>query len=209
MSSLSVKEGLSAIAREVLEDVRKEAEAIIAASEKEAKQTLRAAKEDADTNYQIIIDQASAKAAAEKRKITSLTEVEMRNQLLQTKETLVNAAFDKAQTQLAAFTKTEQYHEHLLTLIEETAKKIGLKKLIVHINAKDKAWLAQGDLAKLSKKLRFDLSLSDQTEQIMGGCKIETADGKVISDNTLENRLQELKPNLRVEVAKILFGKEV
>ena len=79
----------------------------------------------------------------------------------------------------------------------------------MHINAKDKAWLAQGDLAKLSKKLRFDLSLSDQTEQIMGGCKIETADGKVISDNTLENRLQELKPNLRVEVAKILFGKEV
>jgi V/A-type H+-transporting ATPase subunit E len=208
MSALSVKDGLSAIAREVLQDVQKEAEAIIVAAEKDAKQTLRAAKEEADANYQITIDQATTQAAVEKRKITSLTEVEVRNQLLQTKETLVNAAFEKAQTQLAAFTKTEQYHEHLLALIEETAKKIGSKKLTVHVNAKDKEWLAQGDLAKLSKKLRFELSLSDQTEQIMGGCKIETADGKVVSDNTLENRLQELKPALRVDAARILFGKE-
>jgi vacuolar-type H+-ATPase subunit E/Vma4 len=42
----------------------------------------------------------------------------------------------------------------------------------------------------------------------MGGCVIQTGDGKVTYDSTIDNRLKELKPNLRVEVAKILFEKE-
>ena len=49
---MTVKDGVSAIASEVLGDVQKEAEAIILAAENEAKETLRAAKEQADQNYQ-------------------------------------------------------------------------------------------------------------------------------------------------------------
>jgi vacuolar-type H+-ATPase subunit E/Vma4 len=50
------------------------------------------------------------------------------------------------------------------------------------------------------------LRLSDKTEDYLGGCVIQTEDGKIIYDVTLDNRLQELKPVLRVELAKILFG---
>lgn len=208
MCALSVKDGLSAIAREVLEDVCKEAETLIAASEEDAKRRLRAAKEDADKNYQAIIDHTTTRAEAEKRRITSLTEVEMRNQLLQTKEALVDAVFEKVVSRLEAFTKTEEYHNYLLRLIEKTAKTIGSKKLTLYVNAKDKKWLNEGSLDRLSKKLRLDLQLSRQEEDVVGGCKIETTDGKISSDNTLENRLKELKPVLRVDVARILFGKE-
>ena len=49
---MTVKDGISAIAKEVLGDVQKEAEAIILAAENEAKATLKAAKEQADQNYQ-------------------------------------------------------------------------------------------------------------------------------------------------------------
>lgn len=209
MNGLSVKDGLSAIAREILEDILKEAEALVSTSGEDAKRTLRTAKEEADKNYQIIIDRATTRTETEKRRITSLTEVEMRNQLLQTKESLVDAAFEKAQSRLKAFTKTEEYHDYLLMLIEKTAKTIGSKKLVVYVNAKDKKWLNEGKFDRLSRKLRVQLKLANQDEEVAGGCKIETADGKVVSDNTLENRLKELKPILRVEVARILFGKEV
>ena len=63
-------------------------------------------------------------------------------------------------------------------------------------------------LNRLSKKLHCELKLSDETGDFIGGCKIQTADGKITYDSTIDNRLQELKPTLRVEVAKILFGKE-
>ena len=208
MSASDINQGLSAIAREVLEDVRKEAEALITASETEAQRTLRAAKEEADKNYQTTIDQATAKAEAEKRKISSLTEVEIRNRLLQTKETLIDSAFEKAFAKLVAFTKTEQYYEYLLKLIEKTTKGIHSKSLIVCVNAKDRVWLTNGYLDKLSMKLHVELTLADEAEAVIGGCKIQTADGRIVSDNTLENRLQELKPTLRVEMARTLFGKE-
>jgi V/A-type H+-transporting ATPase subunit E len=205
---VSIKYGLSAITSEVLEDVQKEAEAIILAAENEAKKTLKAAKEQADQNYQTIINQAKTHAENERRKITSVTEVEMRNRLLQTKEELVNTAFEKALIKLEGFVTTEKYHEYLLKLIEEVAERIGQKNLVVQVNAKDKAWLTQDILNLLSKKLHCELKLSDQTEDCFGGCKIQTVDGKITYDSTIDNRLQELKPALRVEVANILFGKE-
>ena len=206
---MSIKYGLSAITSEVLEDVQKEAEAIILAAENEAKKTLKAGKEQADQNYQTIINQAKTQAENERRKITSVTEVEMRNRLLQTKEELVNTALEKALIKLEGFVTTEKYHEYLLKLIEEVAERIDQKNLVVQVNSKDKAWLTRDILNLLSKKLHCELKLSEQTEDYIGGCKILTVDDKITYDSTIDNRLQELKPALRVEVAKILFEKEV
>ncbi len=83
---MEVKNGLVAIANEVLGDAQKEAEALILAAEEEAKKALKTAKEQADQNYLLIINQTKIKAEAENKRIISLTEVELRNRLLQTKE---------------------------------------------------------------------------------------------------------------------------
>ncbi len=206
---MSIKDGLSAIANEVLGDVEKEAEAIIISAENQAKETLKVGKEQAVQNYQTLMNQATAKAEGERRKIASVTEVEMRNRLLQTKEGLVNTAFDKALVKLKDFVTTEEYHGYLLKLIEEVCGRIGQKNLVIQVNAKDKGWLTQDMLNRLSKKLHCTIKLSEQTEDFIGGCKIETLDGKITYDSTIDNRLEELKPTLRVEVAKILFVTEV
>jgi vacuolar-type H+-ATPase subunit E/Vma4 len=205
---MSHRNGLSAIANEVLSDVQKEAEAIILAAENEAKETLKAAKEQADKSYITIIDLAAEKAEAEKRRIASVTDVEMRNRLFRAKEDLVGLAFEKAVSKLRDFAKTERYHDYLLKLVEEGARKIGEKDLVVHVNAADKTWLTQDSLNRLSKKLDCELKLSHQTVNCMGGCKIQTVDGRISYDGTLDNRMEELKPVLRVEVAKILFPVE-
>jgi vacuolar-type H+-ATPase subunit E/Vma4 len=208
MSLTRIKDGLSAIAAEVLEDVRKEAEALILEAQAEAKESLIIAKKEADETYSVEMVQATAKAEAEKRKIESLTEVEVRIHMLQTKETLVDAAFEKAFSKLNDFTKTEEYHRYLLRFIHEAVKKVGSKNLIVHVNSADKAWLKQNSLSDLSKELYVDLQLAGEAENCIGGCKIQTLDGKLVYDNTLENRLRQLKSELRLEAARILFAKE-
>jgi vacuolar-type H+-ATPase subunit E/Vma4 len=208
MSLTNVKEGLSAIAAEVLEDVRKESETLILNAQAEAKEALRTGKDEADKAYARIMKEAQIKAEVEKRKIQSQTDVEVRNRLLQIKEKLVDTTFEKASAKLGEFTKTEEYHDYLENFIVEAAKKIGSKDLIIRVNAADRAWMESSALADLSKKLHTDLELADEIEDCMGGCKIQTADGKVIYDNTLENRLRQLKPELRVKAAKILFAQE-
>ena len=206
---MSVKDGLSAIANEVLADVQKEAEIIVLTSQNQAKETLELAKQQAEEKYNTVMSQATVKAEGEKRKIASVTEVEMRNRLLRSKEDLVDIAFDKALVRIKEFAGTDEYHRYLLKLIEEAAKRIDQKKLALQVNAKDKAWLTQDTLNRLSKKLDCELTLLDQTEDYVGGFKIQTIDRKITYDSTLDNRLRELRPILRVEVAKILFGKEV
>jgi V/A-type H+/Na+-transporting ATPase subunit E len=206
---MSNKHGISAIANEVIGDVQKEAVALITDAENLAKETLREAKEQADQEYQSVLNQANLKIETEKRKIASVTEVEMRNRLLQAKEDLVDAAFEKALTKLKTFAKTKDYQDYLLNSIENNAQKIGQKNLVVQVNTKDKGWLTQDMLDRLSKKLKCKIELSNETENYLGGCKIQTADSKIIYDGTLDNRLQEFKPILRVEVAKKLFGVEV
>lgn len=203
---MSVKDGIAAISSEVLGDVQKEAEATILEAENQAKETLKLAKHEADQKYREMINQAKLKAEAERRKIASVTEVEMRNRMLQTKEDLVDAAFEKAHTKFKNYVETDEYREYLLKQIGDVAKKIGQRNLIVQVNAKDAAWLNQEQLAPIAKKLRAEIKLEKASEQFIGGCIVQSADGKIIYNSTIDARLEELKPTLRVEVAKILFG---
>ncbi len=202
---MDVKDGLIAITGEVLGDVQKEAEDIIRAAEEEAKKVLKAAKQQADQNYAAVTSEAKNRAEAEKRKIASLGEVDIRNRLLQTKEELVDAAFREALKQLEDFTKTNPYRDYLMKVIEQAAKKIGVETLVVQVNAQDKAWLTQDALDSLSKKLQIKLGMSDQTVECIGGCKMQTENGSVAVDSTIDNRLQGLKPALRTQIAKMLF----
>lgn len=205
---MSIKDGLIAITNEVLEDVQKEAQAIILVAENKAKTILKSAKEQADQNYQTIVAQSKTKSEDESRKIESITEVEIRNRLLQTKEDLVDAAFEKTLTKLEKFTESKEYMNYLFRLIGQVAKQIDRKNLVVQVNAKDKTWLTQATLNSLCEKLNCELTLSDEEGEFIGGCKMETEDGKITYDSTIDNRLQELKSAIRVEVAKILFEKE-
>lgn len=205
---MSTKTGVSAIANEVIGDVQKEAEATILAAENQAKETLRIAKEQADQTYRTILAEAKEKAEVEKHKIASVTDVDIRNRLLKTKEELVDEAFQKALLKLKTFVETEEYRRYLVKSIEEIAKKMDQKGLVIEVNSKDKGWLTLDMLKRASKKLHVEFQISEQTEDYIGGCKIQSQDGKVVFDGTLDNRLAELKPELRAEIAKQLF-KEV
>jgi V/A-type H+-transporting ATPase subunit E len=205
---VSVKDGLSSIANEVLADVQKEAEALILTAKSDAKEALKAAKQQADKNYQIILNQTSVRAEAEKRRIASVTEVEMRNYLLQAKEELVDIAFEKALARLKEFAESKDYHRYVLKLIREVVKGLNQKSLLIQVNVKDKEWLTQEELDQLSKKLNCDLKILDETGDFIGGFKTQTVDGKITYDSTLDNKFNELKPQLRVELARTMFKEE-
>lgn len=203
----SVRKGLVAIASEVLDDAKKEAEKLIRNAEQKGKEILRKAKEEAEKMRAELLAQAKRKGQEEKRKARSLTEVETRNRLLEVEEELINVAFDKAFIHLNEFVQTESYHDCLLQLISEAVNKIGSDTLIVCVNSKDREFMSQGGLDKLSEQLGVKLVLANETENCIGGSIVRTSDGTMSYDNTLESRFKRLKPVLRIRIAKMLFGK--
>jgi V/A-type H+-transporting ATPase subunit E len=204
----SIKKGLVAIATEILEDVKKEAQGIIRGAEKEAQEILEKGKENAEKTYAELLADAKSKGENRKRKMKSSTEVEVRNRLLRAKEELVNTTFDEALSRLNEFVQTKSYQNHLLKLIQEAVKQIDSDTLVIYVNSKDREWLLDGDLDRLSEKLKVKLILADEAENCIGGCIVKTPDGKMSYDNTFESRLQLLRPVLRVRIAKMLFGRE-
>jgi V/A-type H+-transporting ATPase subunit E len=204
----SIKKGLVAIANEILDDVEKESDIIIRDAEKKAEEILTEAKTETKGRRVRLLAEAKEKGETEKKKTRSLTEIEIRNRLLQIKQEQVNAVFDKALARLKQFAESDSYHSYLLSFIEEAAKKIESDRLVVYVNSKDREWLVNGKLDELSEKLGVKLTLANETEDCLGGCIVKTPNGKLSHDNTFEKRLETLKPILRGEVAKILFEKE-
>jgi len=204
----SIKEGLVAIANELLEDAKREAEKIIRDAEKRAEEILRKAKEDAEKTRGQLLAKAKDKGEIERKKILSQTEIEAKSRLLEAKEKLVNEVFSRALLRLKKFTQTEEYRVCLLKLIEDAVKRIGSNNLVVYVNSRDREWLMKEGLRKLCEKIDVKLKLADETLNCLGGCIIKTPDGKISYDNTFEERLKRLKHILRIKVAKILFEEE-
>ena len=202
---LNIENGILAIANEVIGDAKKEADTIVLKAENTAKELLQRAKETADKLHQEILDQTAVKIATEKRKLSSIAEVDIRNNLLQAKESIVDAAFEKTIVKLKVFVTSQEYRHYLFNLIENAVKNFEQKTLILQINAKDREWVTQDMLNQLSDKLQIDLKLSEKSGNYLGGCKIYTVDYRISFDATLDNKLHELKPLLRVKIAKKLF----
>ncbi|MCL2173404.1 MAG: V-type ATP synthase subunit E [Candidatus Bathyarchaeota archaeon] len=202
---LDVKNSVSAIATEVIGAAKKEAETVLLEAENTAKETLLTATKKAEQYCQEILSQTNAKIVSETRKIASVTEVDMRNSLLQAKDDSIDEAFEKVLVKLKDFVTSEKYHDYIFKTIEVAAKRLDQKSLVLQVNDKDHKWLAQHALATLSAKLQLDLRLSEKIENYIGGCRIHTFDNKLFFDATLDSILQELKPTLRVEVAKKMF----
>ena len=201
----NVKKGLVAIASEILEDVQNESEKIIREAETKAKEILKQAKTEAEKRHADSVAEAKQKSEQEYKKTKSLTAIEIRNIHLQAKEEQLNSVFDEAVARLKKFVDSKNYSNYLLSFVEEAAKNIESDKLVIYVNSKDQNLFKTSQLEDLSKKLDKKLTLSKETIECMGGCIVKTPDGKLSHDNTFENRLQVLKPNIRVKLEKMLF----
>ncbi|MEJ2241179.1 MAG: V-type ATP synthase subunit E family protein [Candidatus Bathyarchaeota archaeon] len=200
----SIKQGLTAIANEILEDVKLDSEKIVRDAEDKASKILREAKKEAESRRNQLLAETKKKSELEKKKIESLTIIEIRNSHLKVKENQINDVFAKAFERLKKFVESEDYLNWLLLAIEKAVKEFDSNQLIVYLNSKDLKLLKNKNFDQLAKKLRITFSTS--TLNNLGGFIIETPDGKLSRDNTFENRLQAIKSDLRNEIAKILFS---
>jgi V/A-type H+/Na+-transporting ATPase subunit E len=201
----NVKKGLVAIASEILEDVQNESEKIIREAETKAKEILKQAKTEAEKRHADSVAEAKQKSEQEYKKTKSLTAIEIRNIHLQAKEEQLNSVFDEAVARLKKFVDSKNYSNYILSFVEEAAINIESDKLVIYVNSKDQNLFKTSQLEDLSKKLDKKLTLSKESIECMGGCIVKTPDGKLSHDNTFENRLQVLKPNIRVKLEKMLF----
>ncbi len=188
-----------------LEKVSTEFEAEVLADLQEgradASTLVKSAMKEAADSAAKALESGERQAESLKRQITGAAELDARNAQLKALEAKVNEVFSEAMKEAVAVPHA-RHVKSLAGLIMEGVGVIG-EKASVSCNSKDRKAVAEA-IGKLGRKLK--LTLDADPIDCAGGVVLASPDGSVRFDNTLESRLERLKPDLRKEVAGLLAG---
>jgi V/A-type H+-transporting ATPase subunit E len=172
----------------------------------ESLSNLEASRDRLEAERTRIIESAKKQAENLKRQIVGSSRLAARNQELLMIENAVNNAFEEARKKLAASGGKDSYRTLMASLVEESVSSVGSDEVVVECNRND-AELVSKILADLQKKNpRIKTKVSDQHIETIGGIRVKSADGTMTYDNTIDSRVERLKPLIRKNIAQILRG---
>lgn len=152
-----------------------------------------------------IIESSKKQAENLKRQIVGSSRLAARNKELVMIETDVNEAFEKAKTKLANSGNDSSYKALMAKIVEDSLPSVGSDEVIIECTKND-VELVKKIVADLSKKSKIKARVSDQPINALGGIKVKSADGTMSFDNTIDSRLERLKPLIRKNIARMLRG---
>jgi V/A-type H+-transporting ATPase subunit E len=161
----------------------------------DAKQTLYDSIPKLEQEFDKIISDGKKEADKIEKQIIGSSDLEVRNKQLLALEIAIDKVFTKALDQIANTNHGGDYSNLIKTLLDESTEILSTTKVIVSTNSKDKD-LVQSLLSKYP-----GAELSSQTIDCLGGVVVKSKDGAMKFDNTLDARIQRLKPLIRKDIA--------
>ena len=207
---METTETLNKLVHTILADAEAEAKILLAEAESESARVIKEAQDEAERRHQRILLEANTEAELVKKRELSRTGLKIRMDILTAKEKLIDQAFSKALEKLQAITKTPEYVTLLENLIMEGAIGLGGGELQVQTNHNDS--LQTQNFQKLEKRIyeqtktNTTLILLPNRINCVGGAIVKTTDGSIVIDNTFEEKLARQRRELRVLIAKTMFG---
>lgn len=185
---------------------QKEAELIsqIDAAFQQALNNLEASRDKLESERTRIVESAKKQADNLKRQIVGSSRLAARNQELVMIENAVNRAFDEAHKKLSSSRDRQSYRTLMASAIEESVSSVGSDEVVVECNRNDADLVRKiaDDLQKRNTKVK--ISVSDQYIDAIGGIRVKSADGTMTYDNTIDSRIERLKPLIRKNIAQML-----
>ena len=174
---------------------------------KESIDNLEASKSALDAEYTKIISLSQKQAENLKRQIIGSSRLVARNKQLILIERAVNDVFEKAKAKLSSLNdEGENYGTLIKKMLKEAVSEIPSEELIVECNTKDRELVKMAIKEILRENTKIRMTLSDESLNVIGGIRIMSADRLMSYDNTLDSRIERLKPLIRKDIAQMLRG---
>ena len=188
----------------ILDDVAKETETEIMSIINEGFEQARKIIEDSENRTKIDINDINTLQKKESeilsRQILGTAEIEKRNTVLKIIEKNINKVFITALKELNK-NKDKNYQKSLSSFLAEGVVLLDDSVLYVSCNKKDRQ-LIKKIIPTLSKQYDKEIKLNDESIDTCGGVIISNADSSVSINNTIEERLERMKPELRSEIVR-------
>jgi V/A-type H+/Na+-transporting ATPase subunit E len=157
------------------------------------------------SDYEVIIESAKKEAENLKRQIIGSSRLSARNKELVLIESAINEIFRIVKEKLQSKSNDKLYKDLLRKMIEESISPLDSPEIIIESNKNDYDTVKK-ILQDLSTNKKVKLTLSKKPIEIVGGIRAVSADGTMTLDNTLDSKIERLKPLIRKEIVQLLRG---
>ena len=165
----------------------------------EASSRIEVIRKDTSEKVAKILEGSAKQADAVKRQILGTAELEARNAQLRSLEKVVNEVFEDSVKEVSGSLDEKS----LSILLSEGIEVIGPKAKVYCSKSERK--IVSSVIGNLNES-QAKLTLEEEPIDTIGGVVLTSPDGTIRFDNTLEARLERMRPLLRKEVAGVLTG---
>lgn len=156
---------------------------------------LRSSRNSLENEYNKIIEDANKQAGNLKRQIVGSSSIDARNKQLLIVEDTVNKVFEEVRKKIDSIRDSKEYSSMLNNMLEDAVRVIN-DDIIVECNKNDMKIIK--DLA--SKISQVKITVSKEPIDILGGLKARSKDSSIVYENTLERRIERLKPLIKKDI---------
>ncbi len=201
----TVDENIEALSRTIISEARAEADQIQAEARSKADATRQQAQQHAEADRKAVLDRANQEAERLRGQAVATAELKARTLQLERREILLDKVLNTVRQQLPEVQQQPDYEQIVCNLLREAITQLNATKATVRADQKTLKILSDTVLGEISQELKAEITLGDPLETGTGVI-VDTADGHLHYDNTLETRLNRLYSGLRSTVYRILMG---
>lgn len=178
----------------------------IDSSFQESLKNIAASRTKLEAEYNRILEGARKQGDNLKRQIVGSSRLSARNRQLVLIESAVNDTFEKAKTILASSNKENSYRLLMRKILKDSVMMIDSDQVIVECNKNDIDLVKETISDSFNDNNKMKIKISDHPLNAIGGIRLTSADGSMTFDNTLDSRIERLKPLIRKNIAQMLRG---
>lgn len=195
---------LAKVVNEVLQEALSAAIKTVEEGEAEALRIVSRVEEDLIREIQTMREAGKASREAVVQRILSTAEIQAKNLSISAVEEEVSKIFDSVLAKMAENSRKPEFRPVMESLLDEVVELLG-RDMVVESNDYGIEMLRE---ITTHKRYPVKVVVSEKPINISGGFRASSLDGTLRYDNSLEARLERMKPQLRTEIAKMLLAKE-
>ena len=192
---MSSNSGLESTIDQVLERNSSEFSQSLKNSLTDAQKTLSDSLPMLEEEYEKIIADGKKEADKIEKQIIGSADLQSRNKTLLIVQESTDKVLEKAKEKISNMDRNSEYSSLIAKLLTEATSALNTSDVIVFTNSKDKD-VVQSAVSSIS-----GAELSNDTIDCMGGVKVTSKDGSMSFDNTIDARIELLKPLIRKDIA--------
>jgi vacuolar-type H+-ATPase subunit E/Vma4 len=196
---------VEALSRAILAEAEAETHEIEEKAQTQADAIRRRAEAEAENLRASILDRASQEAGRLKGQALATAQLKARSLELQRREQVLEKVFAEAAVSFSRTPSRQDYPEIISQLVRDGLGQLRIPKAVVRADKSTGNLLTSDFLGRISKDLGVELAVGEPLE-VGTGVVLQSVDGRLTFDNTLETRLERLSPGLRASVYRILMG---